>query len=149
MRGGVISFEGTPMEDINFHPTRPLVYIAGPYTQGDPIVNTRRGMEAFEALRRLGAVPFCPHHSAFQQLVHPLTWNEWLEYDYQIVSRCDLIFRLHGPSTGADMEVNWAGQIGIPVFCEEEPITAWPDRFAPVKLPDDMVSYICMALADQ
>ena len=127
------------MHNVDDHRRKPMVYIAGPYTSGDPMINTRRAMDAFEQIRQLGAVPFCPHHSAFQQLVHPLSWEEWLEYDFHILSRCDMLFRLWGPSPGADMEVNWAGQLEIPVYSEPQ---ATP--YCSVVLPSEFVQVLKM-----
>lgn len=96
-------------------PAKRHVYIAGPYSAGDPVVNTRRAMDVWDRLHDLGFIPICPHWSLFQHLLTPRKWDDWLQYDMEIISRCDAILRLPGESRGADLEEAFAAERGIPV----------------------------------
>jgi len=96
---------------------RPWVYIAGPMTLGDTLGHVRDAMEMFSVLWDWGFHPVCPHWSILQQLSHPMTHAQWIEYDLPIVAKCDAVYRLPGESKGADAEVAAAQRLGIPVFC--------------------------------
>lgn len=99
----------------------PWVYIAAPYTKGDPVVNTRTAMECFDRLRRSGdCIPICPLWSMFQHFLTPTPYQSWLDYDLAIIDRCDAILRLPGDSKGADGEVTHAAGRKIPVFGARE-----------------------------
>lgn len=103
-----------------------MVYIAGPYTNPDPLDNTRRAIDAAEALLAVGLVtPVIPHLTALWHLVRPHDLEFWYEYDLAILKRCDALLRLPGPSTGADREVTYAQGIDVPVFDDEESLHAW------------------------
>lgn len=93
------------------------IYVASPYTAGDPIVNTARAIDAGNELLSLGFYPFIPH--AMTQpwhFRHHHTYEEWLRYDFYWVGRCDAVLRLEGESGGADREVKLAKEKGIPVY---------------------------------
>ena len=97
---------------------RPLVYIAGPYTNPDPVANTHRAIREAEAMMETGLVtPVVPHLSLLWHTVVP---HEdvayWYEYDLAILARCDALYRMEGASTGADAEVVFAHERGIEVF---------------------------------
>jgi len=53
-----------------------------------------------------------------------LTHADWLDSDHPWVLSADAILRLPGESTGADMEVAWAQEAGIPVYYSMEEIVA-------------------------
>ncbi len=107
-------------EDIIRNKQKPLVFIAGPYTQPYPVYNTRRSMAWYDVLADTKViVPHCPHWTMFQDLVFPKPYETWLELDKQMVKRSDGILRLMGESSGADGEVNLARQLKIPIFNEE------------------------------
>jgi hypothetical protein len=95
---------------------QPLVYIAGPYTHPDPLVNTRRMIRVADALLRLPVTPFVPHLSLAWQLVRPRSYHFWLAYDLQLLVRSDAVLRVPGDSMGADAEVTQARQLRIPVL---------------------------------
>lgn len=42
--------------------------------------------------------------------------GDWLAGDFEIIKRCDCVYRLPGASSGADAECAFAGRHGIPVF---------------------------------
>jgi len=92
------------------------VYIASPYTKGDTAANVRRSIDAFNQLIELGFVPFSPLLSHFIEMIHPMSWEKWLEWDFAWLDQCDYILRLAGESKGADMEVARAIGLGKPVF---------------------------------
>lgn len=93
------------------------VYVAGPITLGDQLTNIVEGIRAGEQLLKLGFVPFVPHAmSALWHMHHPKTHAEWLAYDFAWLQTCDALLRLPGESRGADAEVNYAVEHGIPCF---------------------------------
>lgn len=92
-----------------------LVYIAGPYTDPDPIENTHKAIVVAARILDRGGVPFIPHLSMLWHLVDPRPIEFWYAYDLEILARCDIVFRIPGASTGADAEVVEAERLGIPV----------------------------------
>lgn len=98
----------------------PLIYVAGPYTTGDPILNTRAAIEAGDDVEALGANVVIPHLSLLWHLVSPAPVQRWYDRDNAMLLRCDAVVRLDGPSAGADNEVELAEERGIPVFSEND-----------------------------
>jgi hypothetical protein len=92
------------------------VYIAGPYTQGDPVENTRNAIKIADDLVRWGFVPFVPHLTMFWQLVLPHELNFWYRFDDLWLKKCDILLRLPGFSPGADKEVELAKLNGLRVY---------------------------------
>lgn len=92
------------------------VYIASPYTLGDVAVNVKVQMDMADELMNHGFAPFTPLYSHFQHMAHPRPYEDWIELDLEWIKVCDCILRLEGESKGADMEVDFANEIGIPVF---------------------------------
>lgn len=104
---------------------KPLVYLAGPYT-ADPVANTRRAIFAARDLWATGKVAVVvPHLSLVADLVAPMTRDDWYRFDLDIVARCDAVYRLDGESPGADAEVAFAEERGIPVFRAKWELVAW------------------------
>lgn len=95
---------------------QPLIYLAGPYSHPDPIVNTRKMIKVADALFRLNVTPLVPHCTLFWQLVRPRPYQFWLEYDLQLLARADVVLRVPGRSAGADAEITHARQLRIPVL---------------------------------
>jgi len=96
--------------------TRPIVYIAAPYTLGDTFLNIRQVIDVANTLWDKGYLPFIPHLTAFWHLVYPKDYEEWLEYGQEWVRHCNILLRLPGESPGADKEVKLAKTLGIPVY---------------------------------
>lgn len=92
------------------------IYIAGPYTNGDPVLNVRKAIEAGEQLRGLGYVPFIPHLTHLWHLISPHDYDYWLKYDNEWLAKCDGLVRLPGYSRGADSEVELMLSLGKPVL---------------------------------
>lgn len=104
---------------------KPLIYIAGPYTNPDPVLNVRRAVEVGEEVSAHGMVPVVPHLTMFWHLIspHPLEW--WYAHDLDLLAHCHAIFRFPGASTGADAEVEFARARGIPVFESMDALREW------------------------
>jgi len=91
------------------------VYIAAPYTNPDPCINTNKAMNVANNLMNLGYAPYIPHLTHFQHTFHPRPKKDWLELDKEFLKVCDVVWRLNGESKGADEEVRLAKELGIPV----------------------------------
>lgn len=95
---------------------RIAIYIASPYTPGDQAENVRRSLDVANWLWDNGFLPFCPLLSHFWHFLTPKPWGEWSTMMKMWVERCDAVLRLEGESDGADIEVEFALELGIPVF---------------------------------
>lgn len=102
---------------------KPLIYIAGPISRGDMMMNCRRAIEIAEELIEKGFAVYVPQLSIFWHFLkeHPHQW--WLELDYPILKRCDALLRLPGESVGADKEVEFCEKNRIPVYLSVEDLT--------------------------
>jgi len=98
------------------YPDALKVYVAGPYTKGDVVVNTRSAILAADALLEAGHHPYVPHLSHFWHLVAPRPYQDWLDLDLVWLRECDAVVRIPGESSGADMETAEARRLSIPVF---------------------------------
>lgn len=109
---------------------KPWVYIASPYTKGDPAINTRFQMDTFNTLMDSGRVlPYAPLWSPFQHLVHPRAYKDWVDYDLEMIEKMDACLRLNAShlitSTGADGEVARFRELNKPVFYSIAELLAW------------------------
>lgn len=104
----------------------PLVYVAGPYAHLDPVRNTHATIHAAEGLLESGLVtPYVPHLTLLWHLVAPHDEEHWYAYDLAVLARCDALVRLVGSSKGADREVQFAHDRGIPVFYRDDALLDW------------------------
>src|SRR5882724_7046985 len=94
---------------------RKWIYIAGPYTKPDPIINVRTALRIGEDLFRAGFFPIVPHLTMLAHLVSPHEPDYWYDFDYHLMERCDALLRFPGESTGADRECDLATKWSIPV----------------------------------
>lgn len=101
------------------------IYIASPYTKGDVAVNVKRQLDCFDELLTLGFAPFAPLYSHFQHMAHPRPYSDWIKLDLEWVDVCDGLLRLDGESSGADGEVKYATELGIPVFYSIEELNSY------------------------
>jgi hypothetical protein len=92
------------------------IFIAGPYTTGDPAVNVKAALDAATPLLNAGAMPYVPHLNHFWHFVYPQDYEVWVDLDLEFLAACDALLRLPGESPGADGEVARARELGIPVF---------------------------------
>jgi hypothetical protein len=93
-----------------------IVYIASPYSLGDPEENVRVQIDAAHRLMDLGHTPIAPLLSHFLHLHRPRPYEDWLRSDLEIIPRCDMLLRLPGESPGADRETDLAMTLSIPVI---------------------------------
>jgi len=104
-----------------------LVYVAGPYTNPDPVENTHNAIKFCTELLDDGVVtPICPHLSMLWHAVTPRPYRTWLDYDLELLDLCDAVYRLPGQSSGADAEVQHAlNDLGLIVFHEKNALYTW------------------------
>jgi hypothetical protein len=103
----------------------PWLYIAGPYSTPDPVHNTNVAVRVATAvMEETEWVPFVPHLTMLWHTITPRDYEFWLDLDEFYLSRCDLVLRLPGESTGADREVSRAREWGIEVLgIEDMPVS--------------------------
>jgi len=94
---------------------KPMIYVAGPITK-DPFGCVRKATPVFHALREAGWVPFLPQWSIIQEMIDPVPYEAWLAYDFDMILHCQALLRLPGESPGADREVQFARDNGVPVL---------------------------------
>jgi hypothetical protein len=94
----------------------PIVYIASPYSKGDPAVNTHFQCKIFDRMLSDGkALPIAPLWSHFQHTLFPRPYEDWIKYDKALLKLYDAWLRLtvdvphmsysQAQSSGADGEV--------------------------------------------
>lgn len=117
---------------------KPFVYIASPYTKGDPCINARFQCETFDLLLSDGIVlPYAPLISHFQHTMFPRHYKVWVQYDLDIIPRFDACLRLDATypalayrvseSSGADGEVKLFHELGKPVHYSISDLYAWAE----------------------
>jgi hypothetical protein len=117
---------------------KPTVYIASPYSKGDPNVNTHYQCKIFDKLLGDGKVlPIAPLWSHFQHLLFPRPYEDWIDYDHAMLRLYDCCLRLsvsfpslnyyQKESTGADAEVETFKKLGKPVFFSVDELYEWLD----------------------
>lgn len=119
---------------------KPFVYVAGPISS-DPIHHTRTAIERYvRMLKEDKVVPFCPHLSILVEITsgHAADYELWLKHDFDIIERCDALLRTEGDSPGADREVEFARERGIPVFMSERGLTNWADHWTARRYSGDL-----------
>jgi hypothetical protein len=95
---------------------RPMLYIAGPYTHPDPVVNTHKAAKVGTLIyEHTQWVPFVPHLSLLWHIVTPRPESHWYALDLAQMAHCDAIVRLPGASSGADHEMAEAMRLGLTV----------------------------------
>ena len=94
----------------------PLIYVAGPYTQPDPVANTHAVIRIADSLLDAGFTPLIPHLTLAWHLVSPKPYDTWLTYDRHLLARCDVLLRVPGYSHGATQECTFADELAIPVI---------------------------------
>lgn len=104
---------------------KPLIYIAGPYTNPDPVLNTHNAIKWAEDVESLGADVAISHLSLLWHIVCPAPMEKWYSRDLAVLARCDACFRFPGASSGADAEVKFANERDIPVLYSIEEAAAW------------------------
>lgn len=108
---------------------KPLVYVAGPYTHPDPVLNVRRACLVADALIRADAAVFIPHLSMLWHLTSPADIDEWYRRDLDVLDHCNAIVRFHGESVGAEREVEHARSLGLECWWLDQDWLAQDDIF--------------------
>jgi nucleoside 2-deoxyribosyltransferase len=105
-----------------------LIYVAGKYTgkDFDEIEGHIQAARSFAVeIWRRGHVAICPHLNTyhFEQNLN-LTQEDYYERDFMILQRCDGLFAMPNwkDSRGAQMEVQFAHEQGIPVYFDLDDI---------------------------
>ncbi len=122
-------------------PSKPTVFIASPYTKGDPGINANFQCRVFDRLLRDKRVlPVAPLWTHFQHLVFPRPYQDWIDYDQEMLKLYDCCLRLDADlpelnyvqrdSCGADAEVEAFRQHEKPVFFSVEDLYVWVDAYA-------------------
>lgn len=106
------------------HRTR--VYIAGPLTTGNTLVNIRSAICTATTLLKRGYAPYVPHLTALWEIASPeeFSYEDWMGLDFEFMGACDVVLRLPGDSHGSDREVALAMKMGIPVFMSLDTLIA-------------------------
>lgn len=93
-----------------------FVYIAGPYTQGNINFNVDMAIRFGDFIEDLGFTVYIPHLTHFweERYYHPVEF--WYEHDLKWLAKCDILFRISGPSVEADNEERFAREHGITVI---------------------------------
>jgi hypothetical protein len=105
------------------------IYVAGPVTKGDQFANVATAIHAADALWTAGFAPVCPHsHSALWHMHHPHSWEEWLALDECLILGCHALLQIPGESAGADREVAFARERGIPAFESMGTLLHWANE---------------------
>lgn len=92
------------------------IYCAGPYSQGNPLLNVQWAIFTGNLLMDKGFHPFIPHLSHYWDQVQVRAYEDWMEWCLNWVSCCDALLRIPGISPGSDREVLRAGELKLPVY---------------------------------
>lgn len=103
--------------------TKKFVYIASPYS-GDEVEGVNRQMYIASILIDAGFVPIWPLCSHFIHEKYPKNYEVWMDLDFQLILKCDYMYRVNLPSSGADREEQFAKENKIPVFYDIDDLMA-------------------------
>lgn len=102
-----------------------LVYVAGPYTAPDPVLNVRRAIFVADQLVEAGFAVIVPHLTMLWHMVSPQDPDTWYARDLDVLEHCDLLVRFPGKSKGADQEAKFAQAHDIPtLFLADDAISS-------------------------
>jgi len=113
------------------------VYLAGPYSVGNKEANVVTALIYAETLIKKGFCPYIPHLSHYWDLEYPHDYKFWLEYDEHWLAVCDCVLRIPGESVGADREMKFAINRGIPVCLDIESLERWRKETKGAPAPAD------------
>lgn len=108
-------------------PSRPFIYLAGPITKPNPMHNTNKAIILANQLTEWGFLLHVPHLTVLWDMITPKDWEEWMAIDFEIILRCDGLYRMRGESKGADAEVQFALDNDIRVFHDVREILKWKE----------------------
>ena len=105
------------------------VYIAAPYGgKGENVaLNVRFAISAAEEilLRTVVWRPYVPHLFHLWQLISPHPYDFWMQLDDDEMRACQALVRIGGRSDGADMDMQLAVDLGVPVFLNMNEFIKW------------------------
>ncbi len=93
-----------------------IVYIAGPYTNGDVAENVKNAMDAASQLIDAGISPYVPHLAHFLHMNKLQDYEKWMCIGLEFLEISDVVLLLPGKSPGAERETVRAAELKIPVF---------------------------------
>ncbi|GJM09713.1 MAG: hypothetical protein DHS20C11_19890 [Lysobacteraceae bacterium] len=119
---------------------KPVIYIASPYTKGDPAINTHFQCKIFDELMNDGrGTPVAPLWTHFQHTLFPRPYQDWVRHDLELIPLYDCCLRLNAShsvteyseseSSGADDEVALFESLGKPVFYSVADLKIWLDSW--------------------
>lgn len=111
---------------------KPLyVFVAGPLgSSGLAWRNVRKAVFTANTIVQLGHTPFIPHLYMFADMMMPQDESYWENLDIEWLEACDCVVRMDGESTGADNEVSFAAQRGMPVFYGIDTFGEWCEDYS-------------------
>lgn len=93
-----------------------VVYVAGPVrgaAGSNQFQNVRDALVAAKRLRDAGYCVIVPHYSVLAEIAcGEDSYEHWIEQDFELIRRSDVLCRLPGESVGSDAEVAFAEGIG-------------------------------------
>lgn len=119
------------------------MYIASPYSKGDPAMNAHFQCKIFDQLLGEGKVlPVAPLWSHFQHILFPRPYEDWIKYDQDMLVLYDCCLRLTASlpnvgyeesiSSGADAEAQTFKTLGKPVFFTISDLYSWIDQLGDI-----------------
>jgi hypothetical protein len=125
-------YPGQLHDEVALRPVKPkLIYISGPLTTGQLTANVRRALDVGKVLIDRGYAVIVPHEKLLTEILHPMSYEDWLAYDFRIILCCDGVLRIDGDSHGGDREVAFAVKNRIPVFYSLD--TLYAHQWAPIQ----------------
>jgi hypothetical protein len=110
--------------------SRARVYLAGPLHSSGPVEdNVHHAVVVARKLIGHGFAPLVPHLNIHVDPQQDYGHRRWLENDLSWLEVADAVYRLPGDSTGADEEVAYAQERGIPVFYDIKSLGESVSRF--------------------
>lgn len=95
---------------------RKIVYISSAITRGDADYNLYVGNATESRLLKSGWSVINPMRSMLAlQAQREMSYEQWLDNDFALIARSDLLLRVGGESQGATREMDHARSVGVPV----------------------------------
>lgn len=107
---------------------KPVIYIAHPYSS-DPGANYLKSLYVAVNILRLGGIPINPLESHVYNEIESHDYEFWMQNDFNIIKKCDAVYRVSGHSEGADREVLFADDNDIPVIKTDQALLKFIEEF--------------------
>ena len=109
---------------------RKIIYVSGSYSNPDKRVveeNIKRHRETAIRIWEIGYTAISPVLNTVHFEREGVRYNDIIEGDLEILSRCDAIFMLRGwhHSKGAEIEYRYASEHNIPIFFNFDELRKW------------------------